>query len=202
MQWIGSQWRDFYEVLYLNVFRNSVEKIEVSLKSDNKDRYLHEEQYTFLIAPRSVLLRMRNITDKICREDQNTHFIFNNFFPRKSWRVWENVEKCWRAILATDKNIIRRMRIACCIHKATNTRNSYCLSTATLLAQKRLNRRSILILSSHLRLGLLPLGFITKTCIHPLPPHRCYMSRPSHSSRFDHPNNIWWGVQIIKLLIV
>ena len=28
------------------------------------------------------------------------------------------------------------------------------------------------------------------------------MPRSSHSSRFDHPNNIWWGVQIIKLLIM
>ena len=37
------------------------------------------------------------------------------------------------------------------------------------------------------------------TC--PLPNTR-YMPRPSHSSRFDHPNYIWWGVQIIKLLIV
>jgi hypothetical protein len=28
------------------------------------------------------------------------------------------------------------------------------------------------------------------------------MPRPSHSSLFDHPNYIWWGVQIIKLLIM
>ena len=28
--------------------------------------------------------------------------------------------------------------------------------------------------------------------------HTCYTHRPSHSSRFDHPNNIWWAVQIIK----
>jgi hypothetical protein len=34
--------------------------------------------------------------------------------------------------------------------------------------------------------------------ISPLP-NTCYMPRLSHSSRFDHPNNIWWGVQIIKL---
>ena len=27
-----------------------------------------------------------------------------------------------------------------------------------------------------------------------------YMPRPSHSSRFGQLNNIWWGVQIIKLL--
>jgi hypothetical protein len=32
-------------------------------------------------------------------------------------------------------------------------------------------------------------------------PHTFYMPCPPHASRFDHPNNIWWGVQIIKLLI-
>jgi hypothetical protein len=31
-------------------------------------------------------------------------------------------------------------------------------------------------------------------------PYTCYMPRSSHSSRFYHPNNIWWVVQIIKLL--
>ena len=29
--------------------------------------------------------------------------------------------------------------------------------------------------------------------------HKCYMPRRSHSSRFYHPNNIRWRVQIIKL---
>ena len=33
-------------------------------------------------------------------------------------------------------------------------------------------------------------------------PHTRYMLRPSQSSRFYHPNNIGWGVQIVKLLIV
>ena len=32
--------------------------------------------------------------------------------------------------------------------------------------------------------------------------HTCCTSSPSHSSRFAHPNNIGWGVQIIKLLIM
>ena len=63
--------------------------------------------------------------------------------------------------------------------------------------------RSILILSSHLRLGLqnglFPWGFPTKTLYTPLlsPIHTT-----SHSSRFDHPNNIWCRVQIIQLLIM
>ena len=33
-------------------------------------------------------------------------------------------------------------------------------------------------------------------------PHKCYMLRPSHCSRFDHPNNIGWVVEFIKLLIM
>jgi len=38
-------------------------------------------------------------------------------------------------------------------------------------------------------------------CTAPLP-HACYLPHPSHSSRFDHMNNIGWVVQIIKLFIV
>jgi hypothetical protein len=34
-------------------------------------------------------------------------------------------------------------------------------------------------------------------CTFPLP-HTSYMSCPSQSSWFDHPNNIWWGVQSIN----
>ena len=64
--------------------------------------------------------------------------------------------------------------------------------------------RSILILSSHLCLGLpsglFPSRFPNKTLYTPLP-HTCYMPCPS-PSQFDHPNNIGWGVQIIKLLIM
>ena len=33
-----------------------------------------------MIISQSVLLRMRNVSDKSCRENQNTHFTFNNFF--------------------------------------------------------------------------------------------------------------------------
>ena len=41
---------------------------------------LHDYQYTFLIISRSVLLRMKNFSDKSCRENRNIHFVFNNFF--------------------------------------------------------------------------------------------------------------------------
>jgi hypothetical protein len=38
-------------------------------------------------------------------------------------------------------------------------------------------------------------------CNSPLP-HTCRMPRPSQSSRFDYPNNIWWWVQVIKFLVM
>ena len=65
--------------------------------------------------------------------------------------------------------------------------------------------KSVLMLSSHLRLGLpsvlFPSGCPTKTLYTSAlsPPHSCYMPSPSHSSRFDHPNNIWREGQLIKL---
>ena len=66
--------------------------------------------------------------------------------------------------------------------------------------------RSILLLNSHPRLGL-PSGLLPqvsppKQCIRLSTPHTCYMLHPFHYSRFYHPNNIWWAVQIIKLLIM
>jgi len=37
---------------------------------------------------------MRNVSDKICTENQNTHFMFNNFFPENctvSEIMWKNM---------------------------------------------------------------------------------------------------------------
>ena len=81
---LGSHWTDFHEIWHLSIFRKSVEIIQVSLKSDkNNSGTLHEDRYTFYIISHPFLLRMRNISDKSCRENQNTHFVFSNFFLLK-----------------------------------------------------------------------------------------------------------------------
>jgi len=39
---------------------------------------LHEHLCTFMI-PRRIHRRMKNVSDKSCRENENTHFVFSKF---------------------------------------------------------------------------------------------------------------------------
>jgi len=61
---------------------------------------LHDDEYTFLVISGLVLLRMKNISGKICRETRNTRFVF-----RKLCLLWDNVEKYCRAEQTTDDNM-------------------------------------------------------------------------------------------------
>ena len=76
---------------------------------------------------------------KICREDQNTNFKFNNFFVRKSCRLSDNVGKYDRARQAIDDNKIRWMHFACWVNKGECTPRE--LETATLLQLQRISAR-------------------------------------------------------------
>ena len=74
----------------------SVEKIQVALKSDKNNGYFTWTPMYIFTTSRSVLLRMRNISDKRCRKNQNTLFCsrtFFFFFFRKLWPLWDDVEK-------------------------------------------------------------------------------------------------------------
>ena len=42
---------------------------------------LHEDLCTLMRITHLILLKIRNVSDKSCPENQNTHFMFNNFFP-------------------------------------------------------------------------------------------------------------------------
>jgi hypothetical protein len=85
------------------------------------------------------LLRMRNVSDKICRENENTHFVFSEFLTenRAVYEImWKNIVEWGRPQMT-----LRRMRIACCIPEATDThtQNTYWFSTATMVARTCLN---------------------------------------------------------------
>jgi len=70
---------------------------------------------------------MRNVSDKIYRENQNIHFAFNNF--KKKSAVYEEM---WKNIVERVRPQMKiwRMRIACWIPKATNTYSEYIILIA------------------------------------------------------------------------
>jgi hypothetical protein len=82
LELIWSHWTDFHEISYLRIFKKSVEKIQVFLKSEKKIACpLCEDTYIYDIISLNYL-RTRNISDKCCRENQNTYFVFSMSFPK------------------------------------------------------------------------------------------------------------------------
>jgi hypothetical protein len=126
MEHLDSHWTDFNYILYFRIFRKICRENSSFITVTGT---LHEYQYTFLFISCSVLLIMRNVSDKRFTENRITHFMFTHVF-------FENLvvyEIMW------EKNIVERdrpqltmcrVRIACWITKATNTHSDYVIFCA------------------------------------------------------------------------
>jgi hypothetical protein len=77
-----------------------------------------------MIASRRITPKMRNVSDKTCRENGNKYFIFITFY-RKSCRLEGNVGKYGKTRRARDDIIILLMRFAYRITKDTDTHSEY-----------------------------------------------------------------------------
>jgi hypothetical protein len=100
-------------------FENFSKKLEFHYHRTRIMGTLHEDSCTFMIISRSVLLKMRNVSDKICRKGNSTHFTFSNFLNKNRTVceiMWKNIVERGRSQMA-----IWCMHIACWIPKATNT---------------------------------------------------------------------------------
>jgi hypothetical protein len=86
-----------------------------------------------MIITRSVLLEMGYISIGSCKENRNTHFMFNNFFPENR-AVCEN--RC-KNILEADRQQMEiwRTRVASWIPEITNTHTEYVIIIAFPLQQ-------------------------------------------------------------------
>jgi len=120
---LGSHWMDFDKIWYFSIFWICMKGYQFSLKSGKNDvGTLLEDQYTFLIISCSFILRMRNVLEKSCKENQNTHFIFSDFF-KKLYCLWD----MWKNIVEPDRQHMTTwlMCLACWMSKATSTHSEY-----------------------------------------------------------------------------
>jgi hypothetical protein len=107
----GFSWNFIFETFFVEI----LQIIQILFKCDKINGYF----CTFMIVPRWILLRMTNFSDKTRRENQNTQFIFFFFFfflPR--------------IVPDRPQMVIRLLRLACWIYKATNTHWEYVILIA------------------------------------------------------------------------
>jgi hypothetical protein len=127
--------KDFSKIWYFKFYRKSVKKLNFSLNFDKNNRTLHEGRYTFLNISYWIILRMRNLSHKICRENQNTHFVFSNFYFFLGYCavcgvIWKNIAKPDLPQMTT-----RCKRIAGWISKYTNVHSEYVIRNGFILQQ-------------------------------------------------------------------
>jgi len=116
MEKLGSHCKDFHEILYLNIFRKSIEKFQVWLKSDkNNGCFTGRPMYVY---GNSLIISfgMRNVSDRSCSVKPNTHFFLENSAFCEI--MWKNIVEPGGLQM---KLVIWRMRCACWMPKASDT---------------------------------------------------------------------------------
>jgi hypothetical protein len=115
------------------IFKNFLEMYPENsrfVKMWQEYRTLYMKTFWHSWLSRLKLLRLINVSDRICRENQNKHFVFNNFFLfPKSYCLSDKVKNNGTATQAADDNITRRKRFACWITKATGTHSEYIIQS-------------------------------------------------------------------------
>ena len=105
-------------------------------------RVLHTKANIHLVSHLpQFLLEWEMFQTNVIQENQNTHLIFNHFFPRKSCSLWDDAKKYCTAGQATDDNMAHaHCMLDTEVYKHTLiicSTNSF--STATLVVRTRLN---------------------------------------------------------------
>jgi hypothetical protein len=90
---------------------------------------------------------VRNVSDKSCRENQNTYFVFSKL-PRKSYRLQYNVEKYCTAEQATDDDkMMRHIKYVVCVlnGQGKNSETLLIFNTYCFPRQHRLRERASML---------------------------------------------------------
>jgi len=80
MEQNGSFWMDFDEIRYLSIFWKSFEKVKVCLNSDNNNGYF-TWKLAYIYDNTVFFFGLKNIPDKICRENHDIQLVFKKLLP-------------------------------------------------------------------------------------------------------------------------
>jgi hypothetical protein len=143
MEQLGSHWADFLEILIFDDFSKICREISTLMKLDkNKGYFTWRPIYIFYHISSIYCYNDKRFIQKLLRKSRLI-FAFITFFC-----CCENLAVCeimWKNIVVGGRPqmTIWRMRIACLIHKATNTNSAYvsifCFSSATIVARTPLD---------------------------------------------------------------
>ena len=123
-------------------FENLSRKYKLHYNLRRITETLYEDQYIFLLLSRWVF-RMRTISNKCCRENQNTYFMFGKFFFSENHAVYGIM---WKNMVEPDRPqmTIWHMLNAFWITKATNT-YSECVICIAFPLQKWLHEHASML---------------------------------------------------------
>jgi len=106
-------------ILFENVSRTFKFRPNLTRVTDT----LREDQCAFMVVFHWILLRIKNVSGTVCRENQNTHFTYSNLFNYAFYEI------TWKNILQPGT------LIACWVRKAKNTHSEYVILIAFPLKQ-------------------------------------------------------------------
>jgi hypothetical protein len=126
MEYLSSHWTNFHEIWNLRIFRQFVTKTQVLLNLTKITCTLHGQQFSFLITPRSYILRIKNVLDKFV-DKIKTYFYAQFFFP-ENHAIYEIM---WKNILVPVRPQVKiwHMRITCWITRAKDSHSEYKIFT-------------------------------------------------------------------------
>jgi hypothetical protein len=121
MAQLFSHWTDFYKILFV-FFENLWKKFKSIKIWQQINSTLLENQYTFIIISRSIILRWKIFQEKFVQKIK-THTLCSFFFFCLSCRLWD----MWKTLVEPNRPRMKicPIRIACWITMATNTHQEY-----------------------------------------------------------------------------
>jgi len=110
----------------------------IKIRQEQQVLYMKMNIHFFIIS-HSFLLRMKNVSDKSCKGNPNSHFILNNFsFNVTIYEIlWKNIVHPSRPQMIWHKNF------ACCVPKATALHSEYVVLIAFPLQQWKYEHASL-----------------------------------------------------------